>query len=192
MASTPPKISNLTMLLQFNSTTGNPTLLRCPPPALSRLQHLNIAEFVTLFTPCVPHPPGTTLARNMDPFEPLGRAFQRKVRHLPYRLDNGMTETHRDFLSASGAIVLVICAPSNVLAFSPKAFEKQLEFCRDVVEEAEGGKDMEGVPVMLLLVTDGAAKTEHVEGVDEFPAVLTLDEYSPPALANAARLILGK
>lgn len=184
--------SNLTALLQSASTAGNATFVRCPTNALSRLRHLHEAEIITLFTPFVPHPPGTALATNMDPFEPLGRSLPRQVRHVPYRLDHGMTETHTDFLPASGAVVIVICSTENVMSHNPHAFNQQVTFARDAMKRVTENKSLAGVPVVLLLVTNGAAKATHEYGVSDFPALVTLNDYSTAALANAVRVMFGK
>ncbi|KAF1961179.1 hypothetical protein CC80DRAFT_500487 [Byssothecium circinans] len=183
--------SNLTALLQNASSAGNAKLVRCPSSTLHRLRHLNPAEIITLFTPFVPHPPSTALAKNMDPFEPLGRAFRRQVRHIPYRLDHGMTETHADFLQTSGAIVIVICSTENVITHNSKAFDQQVNFSRETMAKVKENKSLAGVPVMLLLITNGTAKPNHEHGVLDFPALVTLDEYSPGALSNAVQVILG-
>ncbi|KAF2640915.1 hypothetical protein P280DRAFT_400013 [Massarina eburnea CBS 473.64] len=192
MPSPAPRASNLTALLQSAPTAGNARLARCSSETSYRLRHLNPAEVITLFTPFVPHPPGTALAKNMDPFEPLGRAFRRQVRHVPYRLDHGMTETHGDFLEASGAIVIVICSAENVVAHNAKAFEQQLSFARAAVAKTTENKSLAGVPVVLLLITNGAAKTGHESSVQDFPTLITLDEYSPAALSNAVQVMFGK
>ncbi|CAI6329423.1 unnamed protein product [Periconia digitata] len=197
-----PKLSNLTALLRAqtaspspspSTTAGNPTLYRCPPQTHTRLQHLNVAEVVTLFTPFVPHPPNTTLDKNMDPFEPLGRAVHRPVRHIPYRLDHGMTETHGDFLSASGAIMLVVCAAANVRAVYPRAFEQQVRFCRDVVEMVgRGGQAMESVPVVLVLISEeGTVRQNFLDQVRDFDVVCCVNSYQPMALANSVRIVFG-
>src|SRR5690348_15044648 len=124
MTTRTPTISGLTALFQGAPTAGEAKLVRCPGEMLGRLRRLNEAEVITLFTPFIPHPPATALAKNMDPFEPLGRALPRQVRHVPYRLENGMTETHVDFLSASGAVVLVTCATANVTGGNALALEQ--------------------------------------------------------------------
>ncbi|PSN68150.1 hypothetical protein BS50DRAFT_600080 [Corynespora cassiicola Philippines] len=191
MASQAPGVSNLTTLLQSASTAGSATIVRCPATALDRLRHLNEAEIITLFTPFVPHPPSTVLAKNMDPFEPLGRALPRQVRHVPYRLDNGMTETHADFLPASGAIVTVICAASNIVSYDTRAFDRQTEFARDVMRKASEIKSLAGVPAVVLLVTSESARQAHEDGLREFPALVSINEYTPAALGNAVRIIFN-
>ncbi|KAF2688948.1 hypothetical protein K458DRAFT_414617 [Lentithecium fluviatile CBS 122367] len=192
MAPPVPGASNLTALLQSAPTAGNATLVRCPSQMLARLRQLNDAEVITLFTPFVPHPPGTALAKNMDPFEPLGRSFPRKVRHVPYRLDHGMTEMHIDFLPPSGAIVVVICSTQNVIEHNHHAFEQQLKFCRDVAGRISGNKSLVDAPFILLLVTNGIAKQNHEIDVRDFPALVTIDDYSTAALANAVRAMFGQ
>jgi len=190
MGSPLPGASNLTTLLRGAPTAGNATLLRCPSQTLTRLRQLNEAEFVALFTPVVPHPPGSDLASNMDPFEPLGRSFPRKVRHVPYRLDNGMT-SHADYLPSIGAIVVVICSTANVIQHNANAFQQQLTFARDIAVKVIGNKDLTDVPLVLLLITNGAARQTHLNGVQDFPALVTLDDYTTAALSNAVGTIFG-
>ncbi|KAJ4289808.1 hypothetical protein N0V90_011139 [Kalmusia sp. IMI 367209] len=192
MPSPAPRTSNLTALLQSAPTAGNVTLVRDSSHALSRLRYLNEAEIITLFTPFVPHPPGSSLARDMDPFEPLGRALPRQVRHVPYRLDRGMTDTHNDFLPASGAIIIVICSAANVLNHDPRAFERQTRFAQDVMKRVGENKSLTNVPIVLLLVSNGSARQSHEYVVKDFPTLVTLNDYSTAALGNAVRVLFGK
>ncbi|CBX96927.1 hypothetical protein LEMA_P100580.1 [Plenodomus lingam JN3] len=134
-----PRYPQSTMMGRPCGSTNGAKVLRCPPEMLRRLRRLNEAEIITLFTPFVPHPTSTTLAKDMDPFEPLGRALPRRVRHVPYRLENGMTEMHRDFLPSTGAVMIVICVTSNVLRYSAQAFELQVRFARDVAKQISCG-----------------------------------------------------
>ena len=182
--------SNLTATLQDAPSAGNPKLATCPPATLYRLQHLHPAEIITLFTPVVPHPPSTSLAKNMDPFEPLGRALaiQHQVRHVPYRLDHGMTETHADFLHASGAVVMVVCATDHVVAHNRSAFYQQAAFARDAMLAIKNKPSLIGVPVFVLLVSDGPARMAQESCLQHVgPALVTLDEYTPAALSNVVR-----
>ncbi|KAL1601609.1 hypothetical protein SLS60_006524 [Paraconiothyrium brasiliense] len=192
MPSPAPRTSNLTALLQSAPTAGDPTLVRDSSHAVTRLRHLNEAEVITMFTPFVPHPPGSSLARDMDPFEPLGRAFPRQVRHVPYRLDYGMTETHADFLPASGAIVVVICSSQNVLSYDARAYERQLRFAQGVMKRVAETKSLASVPVVVLLVSNGPARQTHEYGLKDFPTLVTLNDYSTAALTNAVRVLFEK
>jgi hypothetical protein len=183
--------SALTALLQGPSNAGDAKLIRCPPATLERIRRLNEAEVITLFTPFVPHPPTTTLAKDMDPFEPLGRALPRQVRHVPYRLDNGMTELHADFLPASGAVVIVICVTSNVLQYDNQAFELQIKFARDISRKISETDTVSGIPVMLLLADNDVARHAYANAMQDFPALVTINDYTTVALANAVRVLFG-
>lgn len=167
-------------------------LVRDSSHAVLRLRHLNEAEVITMFTPFVPHPPGSSLAKDMDPFEPLGRALPRQVRHVPYRLDYGMTETHADFLPASGAIVIVICSSQNVLSHDSRAYERQTRFAQDVMKRVAENPSLNNVPVVLLLISNGTAKQSHEYGLKDFPTLVTLDDYSTAALTNAVCVLFEK
>lgn len=145
-----------------------------------------------MFTPVVPHPLSTTLARDMDPFEPLGRALARHVRHVPYRLDTGMTETHTDFLPSCGAIIIVVCSAENVVSRNPRAYEQQARFARDLLRKKEENRDLDHVPAVVLLVTNGAGCRGHEDGLKDIPALVTCDSYTPSALHNAVGVLFGK
>ncbi|KAL5439146.1 hypothetical protein PMIN06_010046 [Paraphaeosphaeria minitans] len=145
-----------------------------------------------MFTPFVPHPPGSSLAKDMDPFEPLGRALPRQVRHVPYRLDRGMTETHADFLPTSGAIVVVICSSQNVLSHDSRAYEQQTRFAQDVMKRVAENRSLASVPVIVLLISNGMMKQTHEYGLQDFPTLVTLNDYSTAALTNAVRVLFEK
>lgn len=171
---------------------GKAVLVRCPPQTLTRLRTLNEAEVITLFTPVVPHSPSTTLVKDMDPFEPLGRALPRPVRHVPFRMDVGMTELHPYFLSASGVVVVVLCATENVLGHNPEAFERQLEFARSITRKVEKDTSMISVPVVLLaIVGNGASQRAREQAVCDFPVLITLDDYTPLTLERAVQTVFG-
>ncbi|KAI4914471.1 hypothetical protein J4E85_010534 [Alternaria conjuncta] len=172
-------------------SSGTAKIVRCPTRTLERLRRLNEAEIITLFTPFVPHPPSTTLAKDMDPFEPLGRALPRQVRHVPYRLDSGMTEMHADFLPTSGAVIIVICATSNVISNHAQAFERQLKFARSISKKIPKSDTISGLPVILILIDDGAMGQSYVNTAYEFPALVTVNDYNTAALANAVHVLFG-
>ncbi|KAI0572462.1 hypothetical protein PtrSN002B_004257 [Pyrenophora tritici-repentis] len=127
----------------------------------------------------------------MDPFEPLGRALPRQVRHVPYRLDYGMTETHGDFLRACGAVVIVICTTANVLSHDTQAFERQLKFARDITTQTKKNAITVGIPIILLLVADDAIAQAYANATYDFPTLVTINDYSTAALVNAVRVLFG-
>ncbi|OAL01603.1 hypothetical protein IQ06DRAFT_201569, partial [Phaeosphaeriaceae sp. SRC1lsM3a] len=170
-------------------SSSNAKILRCPEGILGRLRKLNDAEVITLFTPFVPHPPSSTLAKDMDPFEPLGRALPRKVRHVPYRLDKGMTELHGDFLPSSGAVVAVVCVTDNVMSHNPRAFEQQINFARDIWRKIAETQSIAGVPALLLLASSDAAGRAYANAMPEFPAIVMVEDYTTSALADAVRVL---
>lgn len=173
------------------SDASDAKLVRCSAATLQKLRCLNEAEIITLFTPFVPHPPSSALAKNMDPFEPLGRALPRRVRHVPYRLDHGMTETHADFLPASGAVVIVICVTSNVLHINAQAFEQQLSFARNITRQIGGSDPIAEIPVVLLLVNDVVAGQRYSNIMLDFPALVTIIDYTTAGLTSAVRTLFG-
>lgn len=127
----------------------------------------------------------------MDPFEPLGRALPRQVRHVPFRMDLGMTDLHPYFLPASGVVMLVICATENVLGHNPEAFERQLKFARNITHKVEKDASMASVPVVLLVISDPAKMGVYKQAVRDFPAVMTIDDYTPLTLERAVRVLFG-
>ncbi|KAF2129001.1 hypothetical protein P153DRAFT_291952 [Dothidotthia symphoricarpi CBS 119687] len=172
-------------------TTGSASLVHCPAEVLTRLRKLHEAEIITLFTPFVPHSPSSTLAKNTDPFEPLGRALPRRVRHVPYRLDHGMTETHAGFLPASGVVMIVICITENIMSRNTQAFAQQLKFARGITRKVEESWSTMQVPVVVLLVSDEPAGQSYSKAVQDFPVLVTTNNYTPAALTNAAAVLFG-
>lgn len=126
----------------------------------------------------------------MDPFEPLGRALPRQVRHVPFRIDRGMTELHPPFLAASGVVVVVVCATAGVLGGRAEGVERQLGFARSVARRVEKDEGMAGVPVVLLVVCSGARAGAELK-LQEFPALVMVDDYLPATLERAARVLFG-
>ncbi|KAF1917938.1 hypothetical protein BDU57DRAFT_182335 [Ampelomyces quisqualis] len=176
---------------QATCSAGDAKLLRCPDSSLNRLRRLNEAEVITLFTPFVPHSPSTTLEKNMDPFEPLGRALPRKVRHVPFRLDRGLTALHSDFLPSSGAVVLVVCVSDNVISNNARAFGQQLKFARDVWRNIAETESIADIPAILFLVSSDSAGQAYADAMPEFPALVLVNDYTTSALTNAVRVLFG-
>ncbi|KAL5121454.1 hypothetical protein ACEQ8H_000526 [Pleosporales sp. CAS-2024a] len=179
------------MARSHTNASSNAKIVRCPEHTLSRLRRLNEAEVITLFTPVVPHPPTTKLAHDMDPFEPLGRALPRRVRHVPYRLDSGMTELHCDFLPASGAVVMVVCVAENVVRSNARAFEQQLDFATNISTRIQENGAIADIPTILLLVNGDAAGKIFADAMPDFPALVMVNDYTAPALADAVRVLFG-
>jgi hypothetical protein len=127
----------------------------------------------------------------MDPFEPLGIAFRRKLRHVPYVQDYGMTEYHADHLRFAGGIIVVICTTENVINHKAQAFELQAKFVRDIQSKVRENPDLANVPVIVLLITNGAGRQAHEAGLNDIPAIVTCNNYTTSALENAVRVMLG-
>lgn len=128
----------------------------------------------------------------MDPFEPLGRALPRRVRHVPYHLDDGMTETHADFLPASGAIMVVICVTENIMSRNAQALNQQLRFARGIAREVEESESMMGIPVVLLLISNESGGQTYARAMQDFLALVVVNDYHTAALANAVGVLFGK
>jgi hypothetical protein len=107
-------------------------------------------------------------------------------------MEVGMTELHPYFLSASGVVVVVLCATENVLSRYPEAFERQLKFARGISRKVQKDSSMVSVPVVLLaIIGNGANQDAYEQAIREFPVVVTLDDYSPLTLESAVRAVFG-
>jgi hypothetical protein len=102
-----------------------------------------------------------------------------------------MTELHADFLPASGAVVVVICVTDNIISTNARAFEQQLSFARDVWRNLYDTKAIAGIPAILLLVSNEVTERAYVEAMREFPALVTINDYTTSALANAVHVLFG-
>jgi hypothetical protein len=102
-----------------------------------------------------------------------------------------MTETHIDFLSSAGAVMAVVCAAENVVNNYPKAFDMQARFARDIAREVAGNRSLESVPVIVLLVANGADRQRHEDALKDMPALFTCNDYTESVLANAVSVIFG-
>jgi hypothetical protein len=103
-----------------------------------------------------------------------------------------MTEMHSDFLPASGAVVIVICVTDNVISGNARAFEQQIKFARDIWRKISETRAIARIPVILLLVSSDIAGRAYADAMQEFPALVTINDYTTTALANAVRVLFGK
>jgi hypothetical protein len=106
-------------------------------------------------------------------------------------MDHGMTELHPHFLPASGAVVVVICATENVLGHNSEAFARQLKFARNITYKVDTDPSMSVVPIVLLVVHDTGRSAYYEQAVRDFPALVTMDDYSPLTLERAVRVLFG-
>lgn len=102
-----------------------------------------------------------------------------------------MTQTHVDFLSTAGAIVIVICSTDNVINNNTRAFEQQAKFARDIMRNVNENNSLRDVPVVVLLISNGAGRQLHEGGLNDVPALVTCNNYTTSALANAVRVLFG-
>jgi hypothetical protein len=103
-----------------------------------------------------------------------------------------MTELHGDFLPASGAVVIAICATANILGYNTRAFDQQLRFARDVSRRVGEVDSIAGIPIILLLVDDDASGQAYASAAHDFPALVTINGYTTAALSDAVRILFGK
>jgi hypothetical protein len=102
-----------------------------------------------------------------------------------------MIEAHADFLPSAGAIIIVICTTENVMNYNPQAFRQQVKFARDIKSKVGENKSLAHVPVVVLLITNGTGRQQHEDELDDFPAVVTCNNYTTSALENAVRVMFG-
>lgn len=103
-----------------------------------------------------------------------------------------MTETHTDFLRSCGAIIIVICSAENVTSRIPRAYEQQVKFARDLLSRKEENRDLDHVPAVVLLVTNGAGQRAHEDGLKDIGALVTCDAYTPSALYDAVEVLFRR
>jgi hypothetical protein len=102
-----------------------------------------------------------------------------------------MTEMHTDFLPASGAVVIVICVTSNVISYHVEAFERQLKFARGISKKISKNNTIAGIPTIVLLVDDNATGSAYINATYDFPALVTVQDYTATALVDAVRVLFG-
>ncbi|KAF2744455.1 hypothetical protein M011DRAFT_165431 [Sporormia fimetaria CBS 119925] len=159
---------------------------------LNHFRNLDATETTLLLSPVVPHPPSSELEKNMDPFEPLGRAFHRNVRHVPYRGDVGLRDTHRAHIRSAAAIVVVVCCTKLIVGLNPRAFETQTKFASAVVETVQHLRPRGNVPVIVLLITDDDSRNAQVKALDTVSVLVTCNNYTPSVLRHTAQVLLGE
>ncbi|KAF2202315.1 hypothetical protein GQ43DRAFT_430874 [Delitschia confertaspora ATCC 74209] len=177
-------------------TSGSSTayFVRSSEAILNRFRSLHQAEYIILFTPVVPHPAGTELRLDMDPFEPLGRSLSRRhsrIRHVPYVPSRGLTQTHLDFLRSAGSVIMVVCAMEYLSSQDMYGYSDQTQFAQDITRQIEQDRSLVSVPILLLLITNSQGNLLHQDGVKDFPAVISCTDYTPAALEEVARVMFG-
>lgn len=100
-----------------------------------------------------------------------------------------MTELHSDFLPASGATVIVVCVTENVMCNNARAFEQQVDFARNIWRRIYETRAIAGIPAILLLVSSDTAGQAYADAMQEFPALVMVNNYTTSALADAVRVL---
>jgi len=73
-------------------------------------RELKVGSLIAMLTPIIEQRAFSNDEHQVDPFEFFGRRianYQFKVRHVPYKKENGLTTTHIPFVVKSSAIILV-------------------------------------------------------------------------------------
>lgn len=162
-------------------------IIKGPGTAIQQIRALDSKQCILLCTPVIPHPPGSpTSHQRIDPFEPLGRALgthHGRIRHVPYVLNVGMTDTHRLHLAQAGAVIVAICAQAG-------STDAQQSFAQAISHVMSRGL-YEAKPSMLIFVSVRSGQG-RLPTIPHFHTVLEIDSYTPPALQRVADTIFGR
>tara|TARA_R110002003_G_scaffold214_28_gene16214 strand:- start:11560 stop:11868 length:309 start_codon:yes stop_codon:yes gene_type:complete len=102
-----------------------------------------------------------------------------------------MTELHADFLPASGAVMVVICVTDNVLSSNPQAFQQQVNFVINIWRKVGETQSIAGIPAILLLASSEAASRAYADALQNFPALVSTNDYTTEALVAAVNVLFG-
>lgn len=179
--------------------TGTPKFVRSSGTTLEGLRSLPSKLNLVLFTPAVP-PAGnyddTRAEPRIDPFEPLGRALSehhKRIRHVPYVPNIGITQTHLAFLQCAGAVVVVVCDASSDTA-------AQQHFCRSLssVTTLHGSTEEPAtnstIPTLLVVVSEHPERSPEIDptlNFGYFDTVLQSVSYAAHDLGLVANCIFG-
>ncbi|KAH0543377.1 hypothetical protein FGG08_002333 [Glutinoglossum americanum] len=156
------------------------TAVRADKSTMSVFSRLQETDIVLLLTPVVRpiYSPDDTFGP-IDPFECFGRALasrHKRIRHVPYTLENGITSVHVAFIKRATAVVLVTCNSIRPHQ-SPQIRNAK------VVRAACGSK-----PLVALAACDPCDLLDD----KSFPTYICTYEYTKPALETAASIIFGE
>lgn len=139
---------------------------------------LQRGDVIVLLTPIVA-PVGAD--HGQDPFEPLGRSLAKYhpwVRHVPYTVQGGITDTHVAFIRRAKIVVFVISGP-------PRSGQPSQVELSNIVQQI--GEPRPHVVVACCNVQD------LDPAVSSFPTIIQLQGYSSNELENGADLLfLGR
>ncbi|KAH0566402.1 hypothetical protein GP486_000185 [Trichoglossum hirsutum] len=156
------------------------TVVRADRSIMSVFSRLQETDIVLLLTPVVrPICSFHDTSGPIDPFECFGRALasrHKRIRHVPYTLQSGITSFHVAFIKRATAVVLVTCNSIRPHQ-SPQIRNAK------VVQAACGSK-----PLVALAACDPCDLLDD----KSFPTYICTYEYTKPALETAASIIFGE
>jgi len=156
------------------------TVVRADRQKMSVFSCLQQTDIVLLLTPVVrPIYPPDGISGPIDPFECFGQALasrHKKIRHVPYTLQNGITSVHMAFIKRAAAVILVTCN-------SVRPHQSPQISNAKVVRAACGSK-----PLVALAACDPYDLLDD----KSFPTYICTYEYTKPALETAASVIFGE
>ncbi|KAI9786900.1 MAG: hypothetical protein M1839_005131 [Geoglossum umbratile] len=156
------------------------TVVRADRSNMSVFSRLQETDIILLLTPVVrPIYSSDGISGPVDPFECFGQALasrHKKIRHVPYTLQNGITSVHMAFIKRAAAVILVTCNSIRPHK-SPQIGNAK------VVRAACGSKP---------LVTLAACDPYDLLDDKSFPTYICTYEYTKPALEAAASVIFGE
>jgi beta-N-acetylhexosaminidase len=178
-----PIISSLMLehqILARKAYEASITVVRSDRSIMSVFSRLQETDIVLLLTPVVrPICSSNDTSAPIDPFECFGRALalrHKRVRHVPYTLQNGITSFHVAFIKRATAVVLGTC---NSIRPHQSPQIRNVK----VVQAACGSK-----PLVALAACDPCDLLDD----KSFPTYICTYEYTKPALETAASIIFGE
>lgn len=162
-------------------------VMRYSSHSLAVLRSLTPKSLVLLLSPVL-KPANQKRSRSKygpaDPFEDFGRELSkmhRRLRHVPYVPEVGMTETHTAFIEQAAAVIVVICESADV---SAGRLDHQRSFADAVYVK---GEHFTTVPFVLVRFDDDVATTDFDE--DDYENVLHAESLTRTASTKAAQLL---
>ncbi|OBT48414.1 hypothetical protein VE00_01197 [Pseudogymnoascus sp. WSF 3629] len=154
-------------------------LARDATNSLAVIGNLEDTDVILILTPYVPQVSGDP-DDTSDPFECFGRALESRhsrIRHRPYDNSSGITGIHRQFITQSKVIILVL-ADGEAADQTP-----QINVEHAHVTVATAGDDKR----VIIVVADPSL--ESWRRLDDFPTVIQAADYSRASLERTVSVI---
>ena len=155
---------------------------------LTSLRSLPSSSLILLLTPVLT-PAQSDLSeadtKATDPFESFGREISklhRRLRHVPYVPEIGMTDTHTAFIEQAAAVIVVVCEPADS---ADQSLELQQSFADDVLAQQHDLSEDAEVPFVFVRFDHSASDFDD----DNYKNVLHAPILSKQASAKAVQLL---